>query len=922
MTDIFMAVLNMSLTAGFIIAALYVARFVLKRINAPKWISYALWAVAGFRLAIPFAFESALSLLPIKAVPIPVNLASMEHTDVISSVDSGIAIVDGAIEKALTFARTSVSVRPYQAMTEAISYLWLIGVAAMLLYAVISYVRLIRNKDSAGTPFVYGFIKPKIHIPQGLTGEELRYVTLHEQTHIKRRDHLVKLLAFALLCVHWFNPLAWVAFVLMCADMEMSCDERVLRELGMDAKADYSATLLSLSANRRILNASPLAFGEGGLKERVKNVLNFKKRSRIIIIAAVALVAVLSVGFAVNRAESGATTRDLRDFSVYGFTLGQPINETLLESLTPLENYASDEYDYNFKGASVVSYSLDSDTGVVRKLYYDVREQGYSTSWLSSTRWITVDQVISYYGNGNQGWFDRINGIRYVEYTQKEGRLSAKVRFIFNDVSRSLIYVTAESSLPYPMPFAVTSAPPYDPNFVFQTKFEVDPQPDNYMLTMSSVPGIMLGYNGQSDVPAIMQYTSESGSFGLLEDNIITTLGSYVEQDFAASPLVHWTPNADTKDGDKVIMRLVGDGGDLAAVSLIVHTDGMRYSLTQDLTVDSSPPMATTTPAETAIKKLITSAKIENGNLVFTFPADYPREMWGYEFRYLGYKPGDPEVDLAIDPATDTQIGIDIETAGGLELRLTLPDTPERIVDLLELCDKLIVASTLLAELPDDYGTYENREQAITDGVYVNVQGQDIYNQTVVDIFYENALAGIPAFMRVIHYTIEDDPIISDYQYSCEVFTITTDSSRDKFGDYGNKNFYTRTYKYLIKLGDEWTLSQVPADEVAGLEMGWIPAPSDSAAIPVPAPQATFSAADIESAKQAALAHYNGTAFAGKVADLRVIEVTGDYLTDKAKDKNICFSVDLTDDPKSHPIRLITLTREIGGEWEVINEGY
>ncbi|MDR1158531.1 MAG: DUF4825 domain-containing protein, partial [Oscillospiraceae bacterium] len=132
------------------------------------------------------------------------------------------------------------------------------------------------------------------------TEEELRYVMLHEQTHIKRCDYLVKLLAFALLCLHWFNPLVWAAFMLLCADMEMSCDERVLRELGMGVKADYSQTLLSLSMNRRIFSASPLAFGESDIKERIKNVLNFKKSSRIIMAAAVALVAVLTVGFAVN----------------------------------------------------------------------------------------------------------------------------------------------------------------------------------------------------------------------------------------------------------------------------------------------------------------------------------------------------------------------------------------------------------------------------------------------------------------------------------------------------------------------------------------------------------------------------------------------------------------------------------------------
>ncbi|MDR1204990.1 MAG: DUF4825 domain-containing protein [Peptococcaceae bacterium] len=298
MTDVFLTVLNMSVTAAFVIAVLCLARLALRKIRAPKWISYALWGVAGFNLACPFKLESALSLIPFNSTPIPHDIAMQA----IPRIDSGINIIDGAVSGSLPAAMPMASVNPLQIWTAVGAYVWLAGVAAMILYAVISYVRLLRRKDSVTTPFVYGFIRPKIHIPGGISGEELRYVTLHEQTHIKRRDYLVKPVAFALLCVHWFNPLAWAAFALLCADMEMSCDERVLRELGMGVKADYSQTLLSLSMNRRILRASPLAFGEGGIKGRIKNVLEFKKRSRIITVAAVAFATVLTVGFAVNTA--------------------------------------------------------------------------------------------------------------------------------------------------------------------------------------------------------------------------------------------------------------------------------------------------------------------------------------------------------------------------------------------------------------------------------------------------------------------------------------------------------------------------------------------------------------------------------------------------------------------------------------------
>jgi beta-lactamase regulating signal transducer with metallopeptidase domain len=337
MTDIFMTVLNMSVTAAFVIAAVCVARIVLQKMRAPKWISYALWAVAGFRLAVPFAFESVLSLIPRKVNEIVADIPAAEHEyhiDFFPVAPQG-AIVD--VERSpLGFGGLTVH--------DVLARVWLTGVAAMLLYAVVSYVRLIHRKDSAATPFVYGFIKPKIHIPSGLAEEELRYVTLHEQTHIKRRDHLVKLFAFTLLCVHWFNPLAWVAFVLLCADMEMSCDERVLRGLGTDAKADYSQTLLSLSMNRRILGASPLAFGEGGINERVKNVLKFQKPTRLVIIAAVVLAVGLTAGLTTNGAE--------RSLSL---PISSEVNFIVMEQIDEKDSVSEKFFDHDSSIAAILS---------------------------------------------------------------------------------------------------------------------------------------------------------------------------------------------------------------------------------------------------------------------------------------------------------------------------------------------------------------------------------------------------------------------------------------------------------------------------------------------------------------------------------------------------------------------------------------
>jgi len=159
----------------------------------------------------------------------------------------------------------------------------------------------IYEADNIKSPFVLGLISPKIFLPVGLSEHERRYILLHEQTHIRRYDHILKFVAYFILCLHWFNPLAWLAFWLMGADMEMSCDERVIKELGNDISADYSMSLIRIATGMRITNGSPLAFSEGGIKERVKRVMNFKKPSRMVIILSVVLVALLSVGFAINR---------------------------------------------------------------------------------------------------------------------------------------------------------------------------------------------------------------------------------------------------------------------------------------------------------------------------------------------------------------------------------------------------------------------------------------------------------------------------------------------------------------------------------------------------------------------------------------------------------------------------------------------
>jgi len=308
MDKLFLTILNMSFTGAFVIAVICLVRLPLKK--APKIISYCLWAVAGFRLVFPFSIESIFSLIPFNAQPIPTDIA-MQQTP---RINSGIPFMNSAVSEILPVAPPQASVNPLRIWTSIGTDVWLFGFCVFTIYGIFSFIVMKRKmKDSIHikeniyksenikSPFVLGIFNPKIYLPTGLTEHETDYILLHEKTHIRRHDHIIKFFAYFVVCVHWFNPLAWIAFLLMGVDMEMSCDERVLKEIGGELKKDYSMSLLSLATERRFISGSPLAFGEGGIKERIKNVLNFKKSSRVVIFGAITLVAILTVGFAVNR---------------------------------------------------------------------------------------------------------------------------------------------------------------------------------------------------------------------------------------------------------------------------------------------------------------------------------------------------------------------------------------------------------------------------------------------------------------------------------------------------------------------------------------------------------------------------------------------------------------------------------------------
>lgn len=311
MAGVFLKILNMSITATWVVLGVILLRLILKK--APKWISCILWSFVAIRLVFPFSFESIFSLIPSsKAI----------DTSVYNSrpyIDFGIAPIDDRINEYLGshyFEGVTVPANNTVNFLTVLSIVWIIGIAAMLIYTTISYLR-IKNKveeaallkdniwicDNIDTPFILGIVKPRIYLSSTMSETDAEYVIAHEKAHLKRRDHLWKPFGFLLLSLHWFNPFLWVAYVLLCRDIESACDEKVLAENGTEIKKSYSEALINCSVPRKSIAACPLAFGEVGVKERVKNVLHYKKPALWLLIVAVASLIVTSVCLLTNPKE-------------------------------------------------------------------------------------------------------------------------------------------------------------------------------------------------------------------------------------------------------------------------------------------------------------------------------------------------------------------------------------------------------------------------------------------------------------------------------------------------------------------------------------------------------------------------------------------------------------------------------------------
>ena len=327
METVFIKLLNMSISASWLILAVVIIRLFLKK--APKWSVCLLWGFVALKLIVPFSFKSIFSLIPSDEV-IPETIATEAHPH----ITSGIIYVDTAVNpvmEAHLAPQVGDSANPMQVLIFIASLVWCIGMVICLIYAMTSFIILKRKVraskkisdkiyacDDVKSPFILGILRPVIYIPSGMNKDTLDYVIAHENAHLKRGDHFWKPLGFLTLSVYWFNPLCWLAYILLCRDIEFACDEKVIRDKDNAYVNSYSQALLDCNAHRRVIAACPLAFGETGVKERIKGVLNYKKPALWIIIATVCICIVIAVCFLTNPGDKGMDIEDV-DVNMAGF---------------------------------------------------------------------------------------------------------------------------------------------------------------------------------------------------------------------------------------------------------------------------------------------------------------------------------------------------------------------------------------------------------------------------------------------------------------------------------------------------------------------------------------------------------------------------------------------------------------------------
>lgn len=426
MSELFLNVVGMSVSAGVIVLAVLLLRLPLKK--APKWITVLLWSIAAFRLVCPVTVESAVGLIPSFAGTLQVgdaldagiiSNAGDISDDGNSGIDNGVNNV--IIDSELDFDNNNsgyeaISNEKYIGADDVIKFLangifsvvWLAGIAVLFVYTAVGYIRIknrtatavllrdnIFQSENVASPFVFGIIKPRIYLPFNMSEGDMENVIAHEEAHIKRKDYIVKPLGFLLLAVHWFNPVIWLGYEVFCKDIELACDEKVVKDYTAKQRADYSQTLLFCSVNRKMPAACPLTFGEVGVKTRVKSVLNYKKPGFWVSIVAIIVIVAAAVCF-LTSPKTSANEGDYSVAAVYEVTPSEELEQKrengeyiIYTEYSALNNgmWSVGDYTYRYRleitgkpnsAAKMVSYLVLSNTKDI------TFEQALKASGLSS----------------------------------------------------------------------------------------------------------------------------------------------------------------------------------------------------------------------------------------------------------------------------------------------------------------------------------------------------------------------------------------------------------------------------------------------------------------------------------------------------------------------------------------------------------
>ena len=465
MIDIFISFLNMSITASYVILAVLLLRLFLKGI--PKKYSYALWSVVGFRLVCPVSFESVFSLFSLKPFDMTkaqrINENSLTYVQKNNASKAGELIV-GIPEMNSIIANDITQTATYEKAVNpvllALTVIWFCGIIALIVYSAIKFIKLnkvlktavksdgnVKKSENISSPFIVGIIRPKIYVPSGIDDDYTDYVLAHERYHIKRFDNLIKLIAYCLLVLHWFNPFVWLAFYLMTKDMEMSCDEAVISK-NSNIKKAYSTALLSFASDKKFPAPSPISFSENGVKARIKNVLHYKKPNRIILTVAIILCVALLAACAANPktaitkqkivSVSGATSeetntsdieKDYNDALAVYNKLHIPKNLNDLKKIAKKNGASEDDIAY-----------LD-----IKPKYYYYNNDNYSvivgTSFGSDDGGTYEAKYIDYYGESK----NKLNLNDYLEIRDKI-YIGMTIKDFYSAIGRDYVYFLMERS--------------------------------------------------------------------------------------------------------------------------------------------------------------------------------------------------------------------------------------------------------------------------------------------------------------------------------------------------------------------------------------------------------------------------------------------------------------------------------------------